>query len=698
VITAVREPLAYQVPSRRRRADLLAAVGLFAVVFVAHAGALRDGLFFDDHWHRATLRELGWGLGDLTESATFDLPGELVNLWWQEQPLQWRYARPVAMAVMKIELLVTGGSPVGVHICGLIWHALTTVLVYLLAKSVIGHRGWGFVAAATFAFQPHSVFGVSWIAARNALVSGFFFVAAICVYISAPVMRKERAAPLSAGRLLAVLLLWGLALFSRETAIVLLPLLVVLDWTRGGRRLLGRRLPAYSLIFVLTGAYLYWRLLVFPVAGPPSIYFTAPSGAAYVLWAAGKLLHLLFALVFQTPMLLGLTTYDVSLSSQITLYGVMAVLLAALGLWYVLTARTVRTRWFWPAWVVAAFVPVIPVFVMPHFAYLPAAAFSVMLGVMLSRLRGWWRPVVTVLVVSATLWSFGVYRYLWRGILRSEQLICADILATTPRPEPGSKLFFLNMPVAGIYTTVALREAWGLEDLEGYVLTFAQHPLAMERPCVLERVGERELVVSTKSPGYFSGLSGRMMREGMRPNSPLTAGTFVKGELFDTTVLEGDQAGIRKLKFTFHRPPDSDDFYFYISSPARPAYRLRFDTVPAALDRPAAELFARARADDADERRRARQQIVNLTGPLAVQLADPIQADLRDPQMASDETLEQVQAWWRAVDAWRLLDESARWHAEHAAFLRERRHYFQIADFATGIIRSDLFLTGEGPD
>ena len=668
------------------------------VVFVAHAGSLRDGLFFDDHWHRATLRALGWGFNDLVESATFDLPGELVSLWWQEQPLQWRYARPVAMLFMKIELLVTGGSPMGVHICALTWHALTTVLVYLLASWVIGRRGWGFVAAATFAFQPHCVFGVSWIAARNALVSGFFFLAAIYVYASAPVMRKEREEPLSLGRFLAVLVLWGLALFSRETAIGFPLLVLVLDWTRGGRRLFVRRLPAYVVIFLLTGAYLYWRLLVFPVAGPPSIYFTAPSGAAYLIWAASKLLHMLFALVFQTPMFLGLATYDASISSQIALYGVMVALLAGMVLWYVLTSRGLRTRWFWPIWVAAAFVPVIPVFVMPHFAYLPAAAFSVMLGVMLYGLRGWWRPAVTVLVIAGTLWSFGIYRYLWRGVLRSEQLICADIRTDTPRPRPGSKLFFLNLPVAGIYTPVALREAWELENLEGYVLTFAPHPLMMEYPCVVERVGQCELVVSVEGPGYFSGLSGRMLRDGMRPNSPLTAGTFVAGELFDTTVLEGNESGIRKLKFTFHRPLDSDDFYFYISSPERPAYRPRFDPAGGPIDRRAAELFTLARSDDANERRRAREQIVTLTQPLAIQLGDPIQADLRDPQLVSDESLERVQDWWRTVDASRLLDESAAWHAEHAALLRQRRHYFQIVDFATSLIRSDLFLTGDGTE
>lgn len=692
--TPPRQPRYRSAGRSGRRVDWLAAAGLFVVAFAAHIGSLGDGLFFDDYWHRATLREFGWGFGDLIESATFDLPGRLAQLWWQEQPLQWRYARPVAMLAMKVELLLSRGCPVGVHTCALFWHAVTTVLLYLLAKWALKHRGWAFVAGVLFAIQPHSVFAVSWIAARNALVSGCFFLAAAWAYVSASARRHERGKPLSIGWLVAALALWGLALFSRETAIVFALLAPGLDLTVGGRRLFVRRLPVYGGIGVLAAAYLYWRLVIFPTAGPPSIYFTAPSGAAYPLWAAGKMLHMLFALVFQTPFFLGLGTGSEVTGAQFVLYGVMAVLLAAIAWWYVVTSRGVRTRWFWPVWVVAAFVPVIPVFVMPHFAYLPAAGLCVMLGVMLGRLRGWRRPIATVLVIAGSLWSFGIYRYLWRGIVRSEQLVYADIRVNTPRPEPGSKLLFLNLPVAGIYGAAAMREAWGIDDLEGYVLTFAPHPLMMEHPCTVERVGECELVVTTEPPGYFAGLSGRMLREGMRPGSPLNTGTVVRGELFDTTVLEGDARGVTRLKFTFRQPLDSDDLYFYVSSRERPAFRLRFDAVDGPIGDEHERMFAEARGADPDVRRRARERIVQLGGPLAAQMGDPIQVDFRDPQLGSDEALDRIEHWWRAFGASQVLEEYVGWLAAYQHLLRERAIYFRIDRFARRLVRSDLFLTG----
>ena len=61
-----------------------------------------------------------------------------------------------------------------------------------------------------------------------------------------------------------------------------------------------------------------------------------------------------------------------------------------------------------------------------------------------------------------------------------------------------------------------------------------------------------------------------MLRHGMRPRSSLNVGTVVDGDLFDTTVLEADERGITKLKFTFHVPLDSPEYSFYLCTPEHP--------------------------------------------------------------------------------------------------------------------------------
>jgi len=565
------------------RRHALALVGLTAVVLAAHGASLWDGLFFDDHWHRATLRDYGWGFDDLIESATFDLPGRLTHLWWQTQPLRWRYSRAVAMFFMKLEYHLTGASPVGVHACAVGWHLLTAALVYRLAFWAGLTWRWSFLAGAMFILNPHSVFAISWIAARNAQVSAFFFVAAVLTYASASVAGGSSPSPLRLGRLALCLALWVLALFARESAVVFPVVVVMLDLTFGGFRHAIRRLPVHAVVGLIAVGYVYWRLFVFPNMEVPSIYFSSPSGLAYLPWAGSTLLQMLFSTAFYTPMFLGIATYGGLSGGQGWVHAIMIVLVGLVAAWYVWASRGRPGRWVWPAWLVAGFLPVLPVFITPHFSLLPFAAYAIMAPISLSRLPRGWRPVVTMLVIAATVWSLGVYRVLWRGILRSEQLLYADIRATTPRPPEGSKLFFVNLPIAGIYAPVALREMWDRADLDGYVLTFAPHPLRMDPPGTVERVGDRELVVSMPAPGYFSGPGGKMLLDGTRPGEPLTPGVVVKGDLFDTTVLEADAAGVRKLRFTFHESLDTETYYLYVSSPNRPARRLRFDQPPADL-------------------------------------------------------------------------------------------------------------------
>jgi hypothetical protein len=564
------------IPPRRIGADCVAALLLACVVLVAHGGSLFDGLFFDDHWHRAMLRIGGWGWDDLIESATFELPGRLAHLWWQEQPLQWRYARPVAMLFMKLEYVLSGGDPVVIHAFGLFWHWLCTLLVYGIARWALPPepRGLALLAAALFVLHPQSVFGVSWIAARNAPVSAFFFLAAFHFYARGSLIGRSVRDGYCPKQIALAVMLWVLALLSRETAIIFPLLVPLLDLGFGGRRIVRQRLPVYAVLGVLLGGYLYWRLLVFPTGGPPGIYFTAPQGMEYAVWAFSKLLHMLFAHIVHTPMFLGLATYSGVDGRSLIEHGAMFLIVALLLGLYSVGSRGVRGRWTWPCWTALAFVPVIPVFVMPHFSYLPAAATAIMIPLMLHRLRCGWRAAAIVFVVAYAAWPLLIYRYAWRGIARSEQVVYEDVLSQSARPTAA--MFFLNLPVCGIYGAVAMREAWQRDDIEGHVLTFAPHPLMMRQPSTIERLSDREFTISTPPPGYFSGLSGAMLHHGMRPRSSLNVGTVVDGELFDTTVLEADERGITKLKFTFDVPLDSPEYSFYLCTPEHPARKLDF--------------------------------------------------------------------------------------------------------------------------
>ena len=571
-------------PARGRHVAAIA--GLALVVLLTHGGSLFDGLFFDDYWHRHTLQSYGWGFQDLVESATFNLPGRLVHLWWQDQPLQWRYARPVAMFFMKIEVLLSCGNPVGVHAFALGWHWIATSLVYLLAFWAAGKRSIAFIGAALFAFQPHSVFAVSWIAARNALIGGCLAIAAVYAYVRESTSERGAAEKIRLPWLFAALGLWLLSLFSRETAIIVPLLFLVLDWSEGGSSRVRQRLGVYVVTGVLGLAYLYWRLVLFPVAGPPGIYYTTPSGISYVPWALSKLLQMVFALVCQTPMFLGLATYSGLGAVEIVTHVVMLLLVGLFAAWYFVSRRNVRAPWLWPVWVVAGFIPVIPVFIMPHFAYLPAAGLAVMFAALLARAGRKGAFVVGILLVVFSLWSFEIYRYVWRGIVRSEQLVYADIHAQTPSLDSGAKLILIDLPIAGIYAGVAMREAWEQPELDAYVLSFAPHPLMMTQRTTVRAVDEHTLELATEPPGYFSGMSGAMLIDGMRGGVRLEAGQTLAGEVFDTTIVEATDAGVTRLRFRFHKPLESGAYLFFRSTPQDAARRLRIVNGIVTAERP----------------------------------------------------------------------------------------------------------------
>lgn len=635
-----------------RRFHWLAAGLLAAVILIAHGGSLGDGLFFDDHWHRATLRHADFTFHELTESATFDLPGRLATLWWQTEPLEWRYSRSVAMFFMKLELILSGGDPRWIHGFALVWHWIACLLVYRIGLWALPQRGGALLAGVLFAIDPQSVFALGWTAARNAVVSGVFFAAALDQYARASFVRRAPGDAYGTKRAAAALLFWILALFSRETAVIFPLLLPLLDLCIGGWSLVRRRAAIYGVAGAILCGYLYWRLWIFPTGAPPDIYFTVPHGWGYVVWAATKMLHMLFAHVIHTPMFLGLSTYDGIDRGALVEFAIAAAILAAVTFVYLAGARGIRTRWFWLALLILSFAPVIPVFVMPHFAYMPAIATAIGIPAMLHRLRGGRRITGVAFVLAASAFPLVVYRFVWRGIVRSEQLVYEDIRSSTPAhelpprrgstrpltgaavargdagPHPHPKLFFINLPICGIYGAVAMRESWHRDDVEGYVLTFAAHPLMMRQVSHVSRTGPGELTVTIDGNGYFSGLSGRMLIDGMRNGRRFTEGQRIATPEFDVVVVKlAPGGGVRELRFDFPRPLESPDYFFYVSSPQRPARRLRFDPGSATP-----EISA---ADD------------------------------------------------------------AAWRAAHADMLAERKIYFEILDFVRSYVRSNLYLTGD---
>jgi hypothetical protein len=677
--------------------------GLFLAILAAHGIALWDGVFFDDHWHRFTLTHYGWGWTDLIDSTTFNLPG-YSNLWWQIAPMEWRYARPLWMLIMKVQQIVAGGDPFWIHAFGLLWAWLCTALVFELALFTGLSAAWAFFAGAFFIINPHSVMAVSWNACRNTMMGDSVLLACVVIYARASFPRADQTVGRFRLKLFAVIGLWIAGLFIREADLILPALLITLDLSFGGWNHFRPRLPFHLVMIGLDLVYLVWRLKVFTLnhISPPKIYFFFEPGWNYLSWSLSRLMQLVFCHIVVTPPVGGLATHrGVFWSQHAPEYTVMAGAILLTFVLYAILSKGQRGRWYWPMWTVIFVSPITPVSLLPYFLYTSFAGKAVMLGVVLSRLqRGWVKKLLMVVVLGNTLYGFGLYQILCHGILRAEQMYYQDIFMQNPSPRPGDTVFFINQPIINLYAPLPMREHYGFQNLHGWVLTLGDHHIMMRQPSTVEQLNDHDLLLTTTEPGFFSGVVGQYMLDETRPKNPLMGGSVVHTPHFDVTVLEDNPFGYTRLKFSFKKPLNSPDYHFYFSSPQRTAYLLDFNPrPPALLSADTRRRFEAAHSPDPKARKTARVKLAEQAGPLTVQLGSDLQFNLAEDQnLASDKLLDRLETWWRRVDADRLLHEREEWLVRSESLRMARKRFYIIQNHFRSLVKSDLIQTGPRTD
>ncbi|HWB83379.1 MAG TPA: tetratricopeptide repeat protein [Bryobacteraceae bacterium] len=140
--------------------------------------------------------------------------------------------RPVLMFSYWINAHISGEDTFSYHIFNLIIHCITSGLIFVVARRLLQwseieepRPGWlaGF-AAALFLLHPMQTEAVAYLAGRSEALSAMFFFAAYAVFLC----RKYSA--VSWGVVVAVLLLFGCAVLSKENAIALPALLLLTDY------------------------------------------------------------------------------------------------------------------------------------------------------------------------------------------------------------------------------------------------------------------------------------------------------------------------------------------------------------------------------------------------------------------------------------------------------------------------------------
>src|SRR5260370_18171820 len=116
-----------------------------------------------------------------------------------------------------------GGRLFGFHFFNLILHAAASLLLFLCLERLLGSsppaRVMAFVAALVFAVHPLHTEAISSIAGRAEVLAAGFLVAAWILHL------EDQQIP--------ALICFVLALLSKESAVIFLPLLLVGDYARG---------------------------------------------------------------------------------------------------------------------------------------------------------------------------------------------------------------------------------------------------------------------------------------------------------------------------------------------------------------------------------------------------------------------------------------------------------------------------------
>ena len=342
------------------------------------------------------------------------------------------FFRPAVGLTYALDHGVWGDNPIGYRLTNLLIHFLCCGLVFGIAK----REGLGelssFIAGALFAVHPVHVENVAWISGRTDLLGGLFLLAAFSVYLHAENWPR-------AGRGLLAALLFLVALFSKEMAIML-PALVALhvylkDTSK--RRRVFRALSA-ALPFVPAAALYFLARMRVLGDGGQALFTLDPLSWLATAW----FVFARYCMLLIVPFPLDAHYPDpavTSLFSARALLGLVFIAIVAAVVIY--SRRRSRRVTFWILWIVVSQAPVYAfgrfgdVLLADRFLYIPSVGLAILTGVAIqaavdlgiARLRRVALAVVTVILLLFTAQSASRSR-----VWRSDTLLFENMLKTSP--------------------------------------------------------------------------------------------------------------------------------------------------------------------------------------------------------------------------------------------------------------------------
>jgi len=323
------------------------------------------------------------------------------------------YYRPVFLLWLLLNHTVFGLQASGWHLTNVALHVLVTYTVYRLALRLNLDRLTAGVAALLFGLHPAHVEAVAWVSGGTEPLLAALFVPAFLCYL------KARAPERPSRRWLALsLLLYGLALLAKETAVVLPVMIFAYEWIFAESPAVAVTLSKWRTpirkAFFSAAPYLIPSVIYFTVrsivlkgigvALTPMPVLTMVLTWPSVLWFYIKLLVFPVGLsvLYDTPYVtsLSLSGFFLPLSGIVTV--------AALLWWASQRSPAVR---FAAVWLIMPILPVLKFSAFywgeiahDRYLYLPSIGFSILAAIALrqihiGRARLFGQPLVQVVMI-----------------------------------------------------------------------------------------------------------------------------------------------------------------------------------------------------------------------------------------------------------------------------------------------------------
>lgn len=356
--------------------------------------------------------------------------------------------RPLISLSYLIDFRLWGNRPPYYHFTNLLFHILSSLLVYFVLQAIFEKRWSAWLGALLFAIHPIHTESVSWISGRTDVICGFFFFLALFLYLSS---RKGGQWTHAAGSLVAFLL----ALLSKEMAITL-PLVVALynlcfdgsprpeRWWDVLRARLGRTVIESLPYLVVVVLYLTIRLQVLgfvikskgKMAGSLQS-FSSLQGLGANFFLSAKIVALdLWLLVVPFPLNAHRLVSDLGSNFGLTAWLVPLIVIAVLAL-SILALRRAPAYAFAGLFFFATILPVsgllsISDFVSERFLYIPSLAVCLAAALLCTALwqrRRTWGLVLSLLIVLPWL----VLTYLRNADWRDGLTFWSQTVAVSPQ-------------------------------------------------------------------------------------------------------------------------------------------------------------------------------------------------------------------------------------------------------------------------